>query len=423
MTERSQTQTASTLASDSSASRRQRRGPLAAYMQDGAALSYEVGSGAIVVAERDGFYTLYAVAVTASDGSGYRHLLIVPTNVGAASFDVGLALLETDSVEADADRFGRVETLASALKWDHRRYRAFPPPPGLNRFCMRRDEGNSAGRRIGPASSDGLQVSSRSRSASEDCHPVHPNRSLWNDGASHGIVPWMNFKLQPSAPASRRERLTTWMRARPWRKWLILYPLAMTITGMLLLLWIAVAYLRGSTEPDAAAVALNLVLVGFVATIGLTILHYGLFRRFQRSSRSVLTAIPPQEPIPSIDWPWGLRLRHAVIYAIGMATLLCTFMPYDNQLAISRFLVEHGAGRQSTGNLTMLFFYLPMIVFSILTAMLVDRKMKQRDAGMLDEREKALLVAETDWLFSFGAAFVSALFFCNLAESMIAAHL
>jgi len=105
-------------------------------MNEGASLSYEVGTGAIVVAARDGFYTLYAATVTASDASRYRHLLIVPTNVSAASFDIGLALLEADSVEADAGRFGRIEQLASALKWDHRRYRTFPPPPDLNRFCM-----------------------------------------------------------------------------------------------------------------------------------------------------------------------------------------------------------------------------------------------------------------------------------------------
>lgn len=136
MVDRSGHDEASTVASDASASRRKRRGPLVAYMNDGAGLSYEVGSGGIIVAERDFFYTLYAVAVTASDGNRYRHLLIVPSNVSAASFDIGLALLEADSVEADAGRFGRVEQLASALKWDHRRYRAFPPPAELNRFCM-----------------------------------------------------------------------------------------------------------------------------------------------------------------------------------------------------------------------------------------------------------------------------------------------
>ncbi len=109
---------------------------LVAYMDDGTELSYHVGTDAFIVAERDSFYTLYAVAVTASDGSVYRHLLVVPYNVSAASFDVGLALLEADSARADAGDFRRVEQLASALKWKRQRYRAFPPPPELNRFCM-----------------------------------------------------------------------------------------------------------------------------------------------------------------------------------------------------------------------------------------------------------------------------------------------
>jgi hypothetical protein len=136
MADRSRPGKVQTVASGAAAPRRKRHGPLVAYRNEGVGPSYEVGSGAIVVAERDGFYTLYAVAVTASDGSRYRHLLIVPSNVGAVSFDMGLALLEADSVEADAGRFDRVEQLASALKWDHRRYRAFPPPAELNRFCL-----------------------------------------------------------------------------------------------------------------------------------------------------------------------------------------------------------------------------------------------------------------------------------------------
>lgn len=88
------------------------------------------------MAEQDSFYTLYRVAVTASDGSRYRHLLVVPTNVSAVSFDVGLALVEEDSVEADLGQLRRIEQLANALKGDYRRYRAFPPPAELNRFCM-----------------------------------------------------------------------------------------------------------------------------------------------------------------------------------------------------------------------------------------------------------------------------------------------
>lgn len=109
----------------------------AAYRRQlGPAPSYSVAADAVIVAESDYAYTLYRVGVVASDGSRYRHLLIVPTNVSAASFDVGIALLETDSVAADAGRFADIERLAAAVKWDYRRYRTFPPPSGLNRFCL-----------------------------------------------------------------------------------------------------------------------------------------------------------------------------------------------------------------------------------------------------------------------------------------------
>ena len=88
------------------------------------------------MAECDFRYTLYRVEVVASDESRYRHLLIVPTNVSAVSFDVGLALVEADSVEADAGRFAEIERLAAAVQWNYRQVRTFPPPGELNRFCM-----------------------------------------------------------------------------------------------------------------------------------------------------------------------------------------------------------------------------------------------------------------------------------------------
>lgn len=126
-----------TCMSDVAARRRNKAKRLAAYLNSHQPdLRYDVAAEATLVAEEEGLFTLYRVAVTASDGSLYRHLLVVPTNVSAASFDVGLALVEADSVDADAGRFDGVEQLASALKWDYRRYRIFPPPVELNRFCM-----------------------------------------------------------------------------------------------------------------------------------------------------------------------------------------------------------------------------------------------------------------------------------------------
>lgn len=111
--------------------------PFASYKRrSGASLAYDVEAGAVIVAEKDFFYTLYKVGVVASDGMRYRHLLIIPTNISAVSFEVGLALLEKESIEADAGNFDQIERLASAVQTNYRDYRTFPPPTELNRFCM-----------------------------------------------------------------------------------------------------------------------------------------------------------------------------------------------------------------------------------------------------------------------------------------------
>jgi hypothetical protein len=136
MVDQSQPDRLSTVAPAAVLSTNKRREPLVAYLDDGTKLVYRVAPDASIVAEWDYFYTLYAVAVTASDGRVSRHLLIVPSNVSAVSFDVGLALLEEDSAQVDAGNFKRVEQLASALKRDGKRYRTFSPPRELNRFCM-----------------------------------------------------------------------------------------------------------------------------------------------------------------------------------------------------------------------------------------------------------------------------------------------
>jgi hypothetical protein len=99
-------------------------------------VSYSVGHDAEIVAEEDFRYTLYRVPVTASDGTGYRHLLIVPTSVGAASFDVGMALLEEQSIEVDAGDLDTVERIAEALRTRYPSLTAFPPPTRLNRFFV-----------------------------------------------------------------------------------------------------------------------------------------------------------------------------------------------------------------------------------------------------------------------------------------------
>ncbi len=222
-----------------------------------------------------------------------------------------------------------------------------------------------------------------------------------------------------SAPASRIDRLVMWMRASTWRQLLVLYTVSMIMTAALLAAWIAVAYLRRSIERDAGAVALNLVLTGFVSTIGLFVMHRGIFRRFRRADRS-----GSKDVLPRIELPWMLRLRHAVIYIVGIVTLLSAFVPCGHQLAINGFLVRYSAGRSSAGSLAALVFgYTPIVILSLLAMALTHRQMRRRDAGLLDARAGVLLEAEINWLFAFAAAFVAALFLCRFGGSMIVAYL
>lgn len=234
----------------------------------------------------------------------------------------------------------------------------------------------------------------------------------------------MIIENQPDISASRYDRFVAWMRVSKWRQWLVLYPLIMVVTFLLLLVWIGVAYFRDSTERNAGAVAFNIVISGFIATIGLIIMHRGLFYRFRKSSQPGPGGSSPQGPLQRIDWPWALRLRHLAIYVIGMATLICTFVPYGNQLAIGRFITRYSAGRSSAGSLSAIVLgYLPMVVLSLLALALVHRQMKRQDAGLLDERGKAVLTAEIDWLFSFGAAFCAAVFLCHFGGNLAVALL
>jgi hypothetical protein len=246
----------------------------------------------------------------------------------------------------------------------------------------------------------------------------------------------METRFPPPGPTGRLDRVGTWMRARKWRQWLVLSLIWLVGVITLFAAWISVAILRGSTERDAGAVALNLVIVFFLAIVGLIAMHRGLYRWFwhvdrKRAAGKLLPGDPgppfgseATAPPPRIDWPWTLRLRHAVIYVAGMLTLLYAFAPYDNQLAIVHFVIAHSAGPSSAGSLnTLLFGYLPMGVLAILAMLLTWRQTRRRDAGLLDTRGKLLLEAEVSWLFSFGAAFTVTAFLCRWGGSMIVAYL
>jgi hypothetical protein len=223
------------------------------------------------------------------------------------------------------------------------------------------------------------------------------------------------------------------MRARKWRYWLVAGIGGLGTWFILFAAWIGVAILRGSTERQAGALALNFVLIAFIAIVGLLVMHRATYRSFWHADRRrALDADDPTVsfgsnrtlPPPVVDWPLALRLRHILVYVVGIVTLLFTFAPYANQLAIVRFLTLHSAGRTSAGSLsTLLFGYLPMLSIAALAMLATYRQMRRRDAGLLDARQRFLLDAETNWLFSFGAAFGTTVLLCRMAGGMIVAHL
>ncbi len=107
-----------------------------------------------------------------------------------------------------------------------------------------------------------------------------------------------------------------------------------------------------------------------------------------------------------------------------MATLLFIFLPYENQLAIGRFVTHNSRGSASAGSLSMLLFaWLPLLLLVLLSMLLLSREMRRRDAGLLDDEAKLLLSAEMKWLFAFATAFAMTMLLCRMFGSVIIRHL
>lgn len=241
--------------------------------------------------------------------------------------------------------------------------------------------------------------------------------------------------IPPPGPIGWFDRLHAWMDGRPVRRTIVVITAFLAGWSLLFSGWIAVAMLRGSTERNAGAVALLYIVMPFLAVLLLFVLHRMAYRRFWDDDRKNArgdwqTAMAPSPdgklfpPAPLIDWPLNLRLRHGLFYLLAIAGLLFSFMPYEHQIAISHFMAEIGSGSATRRQLTgLLFGYLPMILFALLALALVHRKQRRRDAGLLDARERLLLRAEMNWLFSFGAALGSVILFSQVFGNMIITRL
>lgn len=112
------------------------------------------------------------------------------------------------------------------------------------------------------------------------------------------------------------------------------------------------------------------------------------------------------------------------MYILGIATLFYVFLPYENQIAIGRFLVRHSVGTASAGGLgTLLFGYLPMAVLALISMLLLSRQLRRREAGVLSNDEKLALAAEMNWLFSYALAFGTTALLCRIFGAMIVRYL
>jgi hypothetical protein len=231
-----------------------------------------------------------------------------------------------------------------------------------------------------------------------------------------------------------RGRLAGLRTFPPWLQAILLVLICMPLVALVLAAWIGLVLLlnRNPANTVSADAALNLLLVVLIALIGLPVMHRGQYRMFwaaQRKRGSIAglaadTASAGTPPPPVIAWSLALRIRHAVMYLVAITLLIGTFAPYRHQAIIGHFLDRFSAGSASRGSLESLVFdYLPLVLFCAIAALLTYRQLQRRDAGQLDPDQALELDAELNWLFSFGAAFFIASFLCRWGGSMILAFL
>ena len=224
-------------------------------------------------------------------------------------------------------------------------------------------------------------------------------------------------------------------RFPPFLQVLFLILMCMPLTMLMLGAWIGLVLLlnRDPNNTVTADAALNMLLVIFIAIIGFPLMHRGQYRLFWKAQRRGPMAMPYDDngrpaadipPPPKVVWSPGLRLRHAVMYLVGIALLIVTFAPYGHQAMIAHFLDRFSAGTASRGSLASLVFdYIPLLVFCGLAGLLTYRQLERRNAGQLDAAQALEVDAEVNWLFSYGAAFSIAAFLCRWAGSMLLAFL
>ncbi|HAL23184.1 MAG TPA: hypothetical protein DCP40_10720 [Stenotrophomonas sp.] len=222
--------------------------------------------------------------------------------------------------------------------------------------------------------------------------------------------------------------LHAWMTAKPGRRLLVAAVLFVVGMTVFFAAWFGLAILFGDRE-DGGALALNTVLVGFCAFVLLPVLHRGMLCGFWHHAREGEAGRTPgsfqlganvASPHADVRWPWLLRLRHTVLYVLGMALVLFVFLPLDNQRAFASWVSRFSVSPAFAGQLNLLLFaWLPLLVLMALCMLLLYRQVRRRDAGLLDEADKRLLNAEMSWLFAFAGALAATMLVCRLAGAVV----
>ncbi|MBN9466362.1 hypothetical protein [Brevundimonas sp.] len=214
---------------------------------------------------------------------------------------------------------------------------------------------------------------------------------------------------------------------------LAIIALGMAITAVVLLGWIGLLFVVNTSTPVAmtAEAALNLMLVVLLALVGLPILHAALYRWFWHvRRRTAQGAFPvgqspafgsePTAPPPRTVKTAGQRALYAVVYVVGVVSLIAAYAPLGHQEALNAFLARFSAGRASFTSLAQLVvIFLPMAASFAIIVPLLERDRRRMAAGLADEAEVLRLQAKQEWLFAFAAAFVMTGFTAFLAGNMI----
>lgn len=213
---------------------------------------------------------------------------------------------------------------------------------------------------------------------------------------------------------------------------------SMVLTAVMLMGWIGLVYAANTYTAIAitAEEVLNLILVGFVAVIDLPILHAATYRWFWHIRRKQAAGeflldeeMPgfgsePTQPPPPIKWRARQIAVYALLYLVGMSSLIAAYAPFGHQEALTSFLWRFSAGRASFSSLVQLVIvFLPMALSFACIIPLFEADRKRLAAGGLSEQEVLGIRGRQEWLSSFATSFVMAGFLAFIAGNMILAYL